>query len=110
MREQPLWSRVWMVTLRKGSNGRRIRSIPAGQRRSSTNSSPSRSNADLSFVRNYEEVLVHPRLKEILAHKQSEVESLRKRGLPGAGEKNFFPVRDFKKAISRPDRIGLIAE
>lgn len=53
---------------------------------------------------------MHPRLKEILAHKRSEVEILRKRGLPDTGEKSFFPVRDFKKAISRPDRMGLIAE
>jgi len=53
---------------------------------------------------------VHPRLKEILAHKRSEVENLRKRGLPDGREMGFFPVRDFKKAISRPDRIGLVAE
>ena len=53
---------------------------------------------------------MHPRLKEILAHKRSEVESLRKRGLPDGRGTGFFPVRDFKKAISRPDRIGLIAE
>ena len=53
---------------------------------------------------------MHPRLKEILAHKRSEVEILRKRGLPDTGEKSFFPVRDFKKAISRPGRMGLIAE
>ena len=53
---------------------------------------------------------MHPRLKEILAHKRSEVESLRKRGLPDGRGTGFFPVRDFKKAISTPDRIGLIAE
>ena len=53
---------------------------------------------------------MHPRLKEILAHKRNEVETLRKKGLPDAGEMSFFPVRDFKKAISMPDRIGLIAE
>jgi len=53
---------------------------------------------------------VQPRLKEILAHKRSEVESLRKKGLPGGKGMGFCPVRDFKKAISRPDRIGLIAE
>jgi indole-3-glycerol phosphate synthase len=53
---------------------------------------------------------VHPGLKEILAHKRREVENLRKRGLPDKDRKDFSPVRDFKKAISRPDRIGLIAE
>jgi indole-3-glycerol phosphate synthase len=53
---------------------------------------------------------VHPRLKEILAHKRSEVESLRKKGLPDGKGMGFFPVRDFKKAISGPDRMGLIAE
>jgi indole-3-glycerol phosphate synthase len=53
---------------------------------------------------------VHPRLKEILAHKRSEVENLRKRGLPDNRRKDFSAVRDFKKATSRPDRIGLIAE
>ena len=53
---------------------------------------------------------MHPRLKEILTHKRREVENLRKRGLPADGRKDFSPVRDFKKAISRPDRIGLIAE
>jgi len=53
---------------------------------------------------------MHPRLKEILTHKRSEVENLRKRGLPSTGRKDFSSVRDFKNAISKPDRIGLIAE
>jgi len=53
---------------------------------------------------------MHPRLKEILTHKRSEVENLRKRGLPTDGRKNFSSVRDFKNAISKPDGIGLIAE
>jgi len=53
---------------------------------------------------------VHPRLKEILTHKRSEVENLRERGLPADRRKGFLPVRDFKKVISRPGRIGLIAE
>jgi len=53
---------------------------------------------------------MHPRLKEILTHKRSEVENLRRRGLPANGRKDFSSVRDFKKAISKPDRIGLIAE
>jgi len=53
---------------------------------------------------------VHPRLKEILTHKRSEVENLRKRGFPANRRNRFSPVRDFKNAISKPDRIGLIAE
>jgi len=53
---------------------------------------------------------VHPRLKEILTHKRSEVENLRKRGFPTNRRNRFSPVRDFKNAISKPDRIGLIAE
>jgi indole-3-glycerol phosphate synthase len=53
---------------------------------------------------------VHPRLKEILAHKRSEVENLRRKGLPSTGRKSFSVVRDFKRAVSRPNRIGLIAE
>ena len=53
---------------------------------------------------------MHPRLKEILTHKRSEVENLRRRGFPANGRKDFSSVRDFKKAISKPDRIGLIAE
>jgi indole-3-glycerol phosphate synthase len=53
---------------------------------------------------------MYPRLKEILTHKRSEVENLRKRGLPANGRKNFSSVRDFKNAISKPNRIGLIAE
>jgi len=53
---------------------------------------------------------VHPRLKEILTHKRREVENLRKRGLPADGRNRFSHVRDFKNAISKPNRIGLIAE
>ena len=53
---------------------------------------------------------MHPRLKEILTHKRSEVENLRKRGFPTNRRNRFSPVRDFKNAISKPDRIGLIAE
>jgi indole-3-glycerol phosphate synthase len=49
-------------------------------------------------------------LKEILTHKRSEVQNLRKRGLPDNGRRGFSPVRDFKKAISKPDRLGLIGE
>lgn len=53
---------------------------------------------------------MHPWLKEILTHKRREVENLRKRGLPADTRKDFSSVRDFKNAISKPDRIGLIAE
>ncbi len=53
---------------------------------------------------------MHPRLNEILAHKRREVESLRKKGLPDGRRMGLAPIRDFKKAISRPDGIGLIAE
>jgi len=53
---------------------------------------------------------MHPRLKEILTHKRSEVENLRKRGLPADGRQDSSAVRDFKKAISKSDGIGLIAE
>jgi indole-3-glycerol phosphate synthase len=53
---------------------------------------------------------VHPRLKEILAHKRSEVENLKKKGLPSPGRIGFSVIRDFEKAVSRPGRIGLIAE
>jgi indole-3-glycerol phosphate synthase len=53
---------------------------------------------------------MHPRLKEILAHKRSEVKTLRKKGLPDTERKGFSSVRDFKNAISKPDGIGLIAE
>lgn len=53
---------------------------------------------------------MHPRLKEILAHKRSEVENLRRRGLPADRRKGSSPVCDFKKAISARDRIGLIGE
>jgi indole-3-glycerol phosphate synthase len=53
---------------------------------------------------------MHPRLNEILAHKRREVESLRKKGLPDDRGMGLVPVRDFKKAISRTDGMGLIAE
>ena len=53
---------------------------------------------------------MHPRLKEILTHKLRDVENLRKRGFPTNRRNLFSPVRDFKNAISKPNRIGLIAE
>jgi indole-3-glycerol phosphate synthase len=53
---------------------------------------------------------MHNRLKEILEHKRSEVEDLRKRGLPERRDEDLPPLRDFKAAISLPGRIRLIAE
>lgn len=53
---------------------------------------------------------MHSKMKEIVAHKQIEVEALRKRGVPAVRDSDLPPVRDFKAAISMPDRIGVIAE
>lgn len=53
---------------------------------------------------------MHARMKEILAHKLSEVENLRKRGLPTQRNNDLPPIRGFKTAISPPGRMGLIAE
>jgi indole-3-glycerol phosphate synthase len=53
---------------------------------------------------------MHSKMKEIVAHKQTEVEALRKRGVPAAIKNDPPPLRDFKAAISMPDRIGVIAE
>ncbi len=49
------------------------------------------------------------RMQEILEHKRSEVEDLRKRGLPLQID-DLPPLRDFKGAISSPGKICLIAE
>lgn len=53
---------------------------------------------------------MYSKVKEILAHKKAEVEALRKRGVPAATKNGLPPLRDFKAAISMPDRIGVIAE
>ena len=53
---------------------------------------------------------MHARMKEIIDHKLSEVENLRKRGLFTSRKDDLPPIRDFKAAISMPGRIGLIAE
>ena len=53
---------------------------------------------------------MHTRMKEILGHKQREVENLRERGLFISRKNDLPPIRDFKAAISIPTRIGLIAE
>lgn len=49
-------------------------------------------------------------LTEILAQKRKEVERLKQKGLLPTSSYKALPVRDFKRAISRPQRIGLIAE
>jgi indole-3-glycerol phosphate synthase len=50
------------------------------------------------------------RLTQILAEKAKEVEILKKRGMPGNRDNDLGPIRDFKRAISVPQRINLIAE
>lgn len=52
---------------------------------------------------------MHQRLTEILAEKQNEVARLKK-AMPAEIDVNLPPIRDFKTAISAPDRINLIAE
>jgi indole-3-glycerol phosphate synthase len=61
-------------------------------------------------AKSYEEVSMHNRLKEILEHKRSEVEDLRKRGLPEKRDENLPLPRDFKAAVATPGKIRLIAE
>jgi indole-3-glycerol phosphate synthase len=53
---------------------------------------------------------MHGRMNEILSHKMCEVKNLRKQGLFTSRNTDLLPIRDFKAAISRPERIGLIAE
>ena len=53
---------------------------------------------------------MNSRLTEILEEKRKEVDRLKKTGVPTHGGNNLPPVRDFKCAISVPNRIGLIAE
>lgn len=49
-------------------------------------------------------------LAEILAEKREEVRRLKKRKRSLNSYNKPLPLRDFKRAISRPERIGLIAE
>jgi indole-3-glycerol phosphate synthase len=49
-------------------------------------------------------------LARIIAEKHREVERLKKGGIPRNLEHGPSPPRDFRKAISLPDRINLIAE
>src|SRR4030042_5497689 len=53
---------------------------------------------------------MHSKMEEIVAHKQMEVEALKKRGVPTVRNNDLPPLRDFKAAISVPNRIGIIAE
>jgi indole-3-glycerol phosphate synthase len=50
------------------------------------------------------------KMEEIVAHKQIEVEALRRRGVPAVTNRDLPPLRDFKAAISVVNRIGVIAE
>jgi indole-3-glycerol phosphate synthase len=52
---------------------------------------------------------MHQKLREILKVKEAEVSRLKKRALSSPGT-DIPPLRDFKRAISTPDRIHLIAE
>lgn len=52
---------------------------------------------------------MHHRLAEILAEKQNEVNRL-KRAMPFNRDKERLPMRDFRAAISIPQKINLIAE
>lgn len=49
-------------------------------------------------------------LTEILAEKRNEVDILKRAGLPNNSSNNVATIRDFKSAISVPERISLIAE
>ncbi|UCD80937.1 MAG: indole-3-glycerol phosphate synthase TrpC [Desulfobacterales bacterium] len=52
---------------------------------------------------------MHQRLAEIIAEKKREVARLKK-AMPVCSDRNLPPLRDFKAAISAPQRINLIAE
>ena len=53
---------------------------------------------------------MHSRLVEILAEKQREVAKLKKSGIPVHGDSDLSRSNNFARAISVPNRIGLIAE
>ncbi len=53
---------------------------------------------------------MHRRLKEILEQKRKEVQDLRSRGLRERRDDGLPGPRDFRKAISTPGRLRLIAE
>lgn len=53
---------------------------------------------------------MNSRLMEILDEKRREVDRLKKAGVPTNRGNNIPPIRDFKRAISVPNNVGLIAE
>ena len=53
---------------------------------------------------------MHSRLIEILDEKKREVGQLKQKGLPAASQVERLDIRDFKRALSSPDRTDLIAE
>jgi indole-3-glycerol phosphate synthase len=53
---------------------------------------------------------MNSRLAEILAEKSKEVDRIKEKVRSTNKGGNVVPIRDFKSAISVPDRIGLIAE
>jgi len=53
---------------------------------------------------------VHANLTKILVEKRKEVDILKSRNRSTHGDNNVPPIRDFKGAISVPDKISLIAE
>ena len=79
MRQRHLWPSVWIVTSKRVLNGQKFLLIPVGRRKNSNSLLPSHSNVNLFFVRSYKEVLMHARMKEIMDHKLSEVENLKKK-------------------------------
>ena len=66
-------------------------------------------SANLLCAANHQEIRMHHRLKEILAEKQNEVARLKK-FMPIGRDMERQPLRDFKTAISIPQKINLIAE
>jgi indole-3-glycerol phosphate synthase len=53
---------------------------------------------------------MHSRLLEILEIKKQEVAQLKRNGISFPAQRDIPQIRDFKSAISQPDRINLIAE
>jgi indole-3-glycerol phosphate synthase len=53
---------------------------------------------------------MHAQLAAILAEKRKEVDILKREGVQRRGDDNLPPIRDFKRAISKPGKINLIAE
>jgi indole-3-glycerol phosphate synthase len=53
---------------------------------------------------------MHSRLTQILAEKCKEVDTIKRKGVPKDRDNTLPPIRDFKHAISVPNKINLIAE